>query len=89
MTLPIDIINKILIYMSQINDDIMTIQYKYNLNEFYIFNKYSTKFIDIEALQMTKRTYPLYMANLTDEKYRQLYYFCKNHYKQILYTLNS
>jgi hypothetical protein len=91
MKLPIEIINKILLYLSEINNDIITIQYNQNnnkLNEYYIINKASNNIINIESINIMKRCYPLYNCiNITSPENIELYKYGKMHYINILKNL--
>ena len=85
--LPIDIINKILQYKSELNNDMLVLQYDDKNKEKYIINWYSNCLINISALLIIKRYYPLTNpANITNTNNRYLYKGAKDHYKHLLLT---
>ena len=86
--LPIDIINKILLYKSDLDDDIIMIQYNpLNKKELYIINKKSSLLYNIESNLIMKRLYPLYDTYILSQYNIELYYYGMNHYKQIFNLL--
>jgi len=58
MNLPIDCINKILIYLGEINKDPYILQYN-EYKTYYKINKYSNYFFNIQSTLIMKRLYPL------------------------------
>ena len=82
--LPFEIINKILMYKSDLDNDIIIIQYNpINKKELYIINKKSTLLYNIHANLIMKRLYPLYDNTIILQKNINLYYDGMNHYKNI------
>ena len=78
MKLPLDIINKIMIYIHELNHDIMMIQYNVITGkEYYIINNNSKLLKDIELI-LHKKLNPIYRHSYFDKynvykkKYQQL-----------------
>jgi hypothetical protein len=86
MNLPIEIINKILGYVAELNHEIVYTQYySRNNREIYKLNRFSNKLLEIQALQNMKRYYPIYYSIQNNEpikKYMNLYENGKHHYIQ-------
>jgi len=86
MNLPIEIINKILGYVAELNHEIVYTQYdSRNNREIYKLNRFSNKLLEIQALQRMKRYYPIYYSiqhNEPIKKYMNLYENGKHHYIQ-------
>ena len=85
MNLPIDIINKILIYTGELDNVPFIIQYN-RLNEkkvSYKINPYADYFLSLRALMIVKRLYPLrsYEGILNNT---MLYKMSKKHYMEVL-----
>lgn len=85
MNLPIDIINKILIYTGELDNVPFIIQYN-RLNEkkvSYKINPYADYFLSLRALMIVKRLYPLrsYEGILNNI---MLYKLSKKHYMEVL-----
>ena len=85
MDLPIDIINKILIYTGELDNVPFIIQYN-RLNEkkvSYKINPYADYFLSLRALMIVKRLYPLrsYEGILNNT---MLYKLSKKHYMEVL-----
>ena len=85
MNLPIDIINKILIYTGELDNVPFIIQYN-RLNEkkvSYKINPYADYFLSLRALMIVKRLYPLrsYEGILNNT---MLYKLSKKHYMEML-----
>ena len=85
MNLPIDIINKILIYTGELDNVPFIIQYN-RLNEkkvSYKINPYADYFLSLRALILVKRLYPLrsYEGILNNT---MLYKLSKKHYMEVL-----
>ena len=82
MNLPIDIINKILVYVSELNNDILILYYNnYNIN--YKINFESELLWNIKSIITMKRIYPL-CNNITSYNSRNLYKNGKAHYENLL-----
>jgi hypothetical protein len=80
--LPIELVNKILEYKAEMNNEIIMIQYKYGTNEeYYKINQSSSLLIQIEAIISMKHLYPLYLIPLSIIKENKRLYECgKAHY---------
>jgi hypothetical protein len=79
--IPIEIVNKILIYVGELNDEVVIIQYNTNLNFFYKINFYSNFFFDLKGLILMKRFYPVLFTSITNYTNIELYKWGKSHYK--------
>ena len=81
-SLPIELVNKILEYKAEMNNELIMIQYKYGTNdEYYKINKSSSLLIQIEAIVIMKYLYPVYLSPLTIiKKNKQMYESGKAHY---------
>ena len=84
MKLPIDIINKILIYINELNNDILILQYDNNHNIHYKINFESDLLWNIKSIITMKRIYPLGNHNITSYNNRNLYKDGKAHYENLL-----
>jgi hypothetical protein len=80
--LPIELVNKILKYKAELDNDVLIIQYKYGTNEeYYKINSSSSSLIKIEAIIIMKYLYPVYLSPLTIIKQDKMLYECgKAHY---------
>ena len=92
MTLPIDVINKILIYIGELNNTPFILQYnqgyKYKIKKFYFkINPFSDYFLSIRALLVVRRLYKLksYEQILNN---KMLYKLSKKHYMDKLKYAN-
>ena len=84
MDLPIDIINKILIYTGELDNVPFIIQYRSNGKKvFYKINPFADYFLSLRALMIVKRIYPLrsYEGILNNTI---LYKLSKKHYMEML-----
>ena len=82
--LPTDIINKILIYVAELENDIIITQYNtINNNKIFKINKYSEKILQIKTNILLKKIYPI-KNNPTKYENRELYNYAKDHYKKLL-----
>jgi hypothetical protein len=83
--LPIDIINKILVYVSELNNSMMITQYHPITNkEYYEINFHSDLLWRIKANLMMKWHYPIYSANFAYQANRELYKIGTEHYENQL-----
>ena len=80
--MPIEIINKILSYMGDLNNSPVIMQYLYNNREHYKINFSADSLLDIQAILRTKQLYPLQMSDPTSIFQRELYRCAKKHYKE-------
>ena len=84
---PTEIANKILVYIGELNNDLIIIQYHPVSNtECYKINMFSEKLWNIKSLMITRLIYPLDSdTNITAYNNRLLYKYAKTHYtKSIL-----
>lgn len=87
ISIPIDIVNIILVYISEINNDIVVTQYhRATLKEYYNINFYSDHLWKIKSTLLMKKFYPMDLINYGDFTYndRQLYEFGIPHYEKQL-----
>lgn len=86
--LPIEIINKILLYVSEINNDIITTQYHTVTNKaYYKINLHSDLLWRIKSTIVMKRLYPVYpgyYTNFNNKDTIRLYQFGIPHYEKQL-----
>ena len=85
--IPIEIINKILIYVGELNNDVVITQYhQVSCKEIYKINMYSNSLWYIQGLLCMKRMYPLAptSTNLTSNSNRELYKQGKSHYANLV-----
>ena len=85
--IPIDIINKILVYHAELNNYLIILQYNpINNIEFYKINRYSNFLLSLRAVIGMKIIYPLlYTGPILEENKRIIYNFNKEYYKQLLH----
>jgi hypothetical protein len=86
MKIPIEIINKILIYVGELNDELYITQYHPITNKPYNkINHYADVLWGIQATITAKRIYPYSFHhvtwNITFPKMRELYSHLKPHYE--------
>ena len=85
---PIEIINKILVYISELNNDLIITQYGiYSKKEYYKINFNSDKLWKIKSTIYMKKIYPIYHnhnGGFTNNQYIELYKFGIPHYEEIL-----
>jgi hypothetical protein len=82
---PTDIINKILVYVGELNNDILIPQYCVTSNRVqYKINMFSDSLWNIQGLLVTKRLYPLYTHPLSIMKHKEVYKYAKSHYEKLL-----
>ena len=83
--LPIEIINNILIYVGELNNEILIKQYCIISKKiYYKLNMFSDFLWNIKSLLVTRRLYPLYDNPLSIMKHKCLYRWAKNHYEKLL-----
>lgn len=80
--LPIEIINKILIYISELNNDMMITQYDPKTNKEYYKINFNTDLWKIKATLIMKRIYPIYNSDdyLKTKGFIEVYKLGKLHY---------
>ena len=85
MILPIEIINKILDYKSDLTDELITIRYNtVTQEEYYKINKSSDFLWKLKSLMIMKRLYPLLTKNVSDYDNRQMYNYGLIHYENTI-----
>jgi len=89
MNLPIEIINKILVYVGELNKELYITQYDTVTSKpYYKINHYADVLWGIKATLITKQIYPYYDYcinwQLPFTKMRELYYYAKPHYEKKL-----
>ena len=83
-SIPIEIINKILVYVGQLNNNMIITQYKLNTNKEYYKINFNTDLLwNIKATLVMKQIYPIYSGNFSDKDV-ELYKFAISHYKKQL-----
>ena len=85
INLPIEIINKILIYVAQLNNDIIAQQYVYSKNMFlsaFSINFNSNLLRNIQSTLLMKQFYPIMDFNLNFKLNKELYDNGVSHYKK-------
>jgi hypothetical protein len=83
--IPIDIVNIILVYLSEINNDIIITQYHPITNkEYYKINFYSDLLWNIKSVIKMKQLYPLYIIFFCKKYDTDLYKYVKAYYEQQL-----
>jgi hypothetical protein len=82
---PIDIVNKILLYVSEINDNIIITQYHPITNKkYYKINLNSDLLWKIKSTLIMKRIYPIRDGNFCNKNNINLYKFGIPHYEKQL-----
>ena len=83
--LPIEIVNIILVYISELNNNTIITQYNpYTNKEYYKINFYSDLLWNIKSTLMMKRFYPIYSCNFSNKATVELYKSGKAHYEKQL-----
>ncbi len=84
--IPIEIINKILVYISELNNNMIITQYcPITYKEFYKINFNSDLLLEIKTACVLKHIYPIYNYKYFCNNYnRQFYKSGINHYKEQL-----
>lgn len=83
--LPIEIINKILVYISELNNDIIITQYDYITNKKYYKINFDTDLIwRIKSTLVMKQIYPIYSNVFVRKETIQLYKHGIPHYEKLL-----
>lgn len=85
MLLPIEIINKILFYVSELNNNIIITQYHLITNkECHKINFNADSLWKIKSTLIMKRIYPIYSCDFSNKDNIALYQFGIPHYEQKL-----
>ena len=89
MLLPVEIINKILVYLAEMNNNMMIMQYNLITNiEYYKINFCSNFLCKIKASLLLKRYYPLYSYRFFNSGTIELYKSAIKHYTSV-FILNA
>jgi hypothetical protein len=81
--IPIEIVNKILTYVAELNNEVVYIQYDtMTYKENYKINILSNLLWDIKSICFMKKIYPI--SNVTTKTNRELYKHGKEYYKRRL-----
>ena len=70
--------------MGDLNNSPVIMQYLYNNREHYKINFSADSLLDIQAILRTKQIYPIRISSPTILHHRELYKYCKKHYKEEL-----
>ena len=82
---PIEIVNKILVYVSEINNDVIITQYHIITNkEYYKINFNSDLLWKIKTNLIMKRIYPIYSYDFFKMSSYELYQSVMSHYEKQL-----
>ena len=82
---PNEIINKIFVYVSELNNNIIITQYHPDTNEeYYKINFYSDLLWKIKATIRMKQLYPIYNDVFANKSNIELYRYGIPHYQKIL-----
>ena len=88
--MPIEIINKIMYYIGELNNDVIITQYNIITKvKFYKINFYSELLWDIKSVILIKQIYPLRNSFPTEKKNKELYKSAKPHYANILRQISN
>jgi hypothetical protein len=83
--IPIEIVNKILVYIGEINNNMIITQYQLNTyNEYYKINFDTDLLWNIKSTLKMKQYYPLYECNFSKYNIRELYKNGKSYYEKQL-----
>ena len=84
--IPIEIVNKILVYVGDLNNNVIITQYYPVTNkEYYTINFNSNVLLKIQAVYIMKRISPIYDCDYLCNNYnRRLYQSGMAHYEEIL-----
>jgi len=83
--IPIEIINKILVYVSELNNNIIIIQYHPITNkEYYKINFYADSLWKIKSSILMKKNYPILSRDFSNKGNIELYKFGIPHYEKKL-----
>lgn len=83
--LPIEIINKILIYIGELNNNIVITQYDFlTKKEYYKINFYTDRLWKIKSSIVMKKIYPIYSCDFSNKFNIDLYKNGISHYEKKL-----
>ena len=83
--IPIEIVNKILVYVSELNNNIIITQYHPITNkEYYKINFNSDLLWKIRSTLIMKKIYPIPSCNFSNKEYLKLYKYFIPHYEKKL-----
>jgi hypothetical protein len=89
---PIEIVNKILVYIGELNHDMVITQYHPNtFREYSVINFYADSLWRIKSVITMKRIYPVYLCDLylQSKSFFELYHNGVPHYEKALRQDNS
>lgn len=87
--LPIEIVNKILVYVGELNNDVIIIQYHpITHKEYYQINSNSVSLWKIKSTLVMKRLYPIYDRDFSNKMNIELYKYGTHHYEKQLRHLS-
>jgi hypothetical protein len=87
---PIEIINKILVYVSELNNNMIITQYhSYTNKEYYMINFNSDLLWKIKATLRMKQLYPIYIPLFNKKTDIELYQHGIPHYQKQLQLMKS
>lgn len=91
MNIPIEIVNKILVYVSELlNNSIMITQYNIISNkEYYMINFNSDLLWKIKSTLRMKQFYPIYNGDFNNKSNIELYRWGIPHYQKQLQLINK
>jgi hypothetical protein len=83
--LPLDVVNRIIIYVGELNHQVVMLLYNpKNNNERYKVNKSSNFLWKLRGLMVMKQLYPLTDVDPTEHQNRELYKYGKQYYEYLL-----
>jgi hypothetical protein len=91
LPIPIEIVNKILSYVSDINNSLILMQYNLFTNEEYFKIKFNSDLLlNIKSTLLMKRFYPIISSygDISNKDNRELYKYGKLHYEEELRQIN-
>lgn len=88
--IPIEIVNKILVYIGELNNDIIITQYDSITNKEYYKINFNTDLIwRIKSNLVMKQRYPIYSSNFVKKENIKLYKYGIPHYEKLLKFYNN
>jgi hypothetical protein len=83
--IPIEIVNKIFVYICELNNNVIITQYHViNNKEYYKINFNSNLLYKIKAVLVMKQLYPILNSDFSNKGNIQLYKFGTEHYEKQL-----
>lgn len=88
--IPIEIVNKIMVYIGELNNDVIITQYNIVTKaEFFKINFYSDLLWNIKSVIFLKQLYPLNFSCPSEKRNQELYKSAKPHYANILRQISN